>query len=314
MKQRYVWLDAIKGIGILSVIFLHTMENMSLLLYAMPLFFIVSGYLHRPVPDMKSFFLKNAKRMLLPYLVFFLLIGTKDIILSDNRIDAIGDYAKLLIWGGNHMKGELSVFWYIDVLFISLMAFNFMCLRKVPTYFYVLLYLLSFLVDWLDVNLPWNIQSLPLALCYMYVGSLFREHYAPQDIGHILSVNKCVTGGVVTIAVICVPGIYLDIKYNMYGVPVLSFLLSIAVVVYLALLCGRLKPAWPLTSFLAYCGKASLFLMFIHQAIRFSLLFIRDNYIIFVLTVILSVLSYYLASRFKLGRILLCGENSQSVI
>lgn len=114
--------------------------------------------------------------------------------------------------------------------------------------------------------------------------------------------------GVITIAVICVPGLYLDIKYNMYGVPVLSFLLSMAIVAYLALFCGQLKPAWPLTSFLAYCGKASLFLMFIHQVIRFRLFFIPDNYVIFVLTVILSVLSYYLASRFKLGRILLCGE------
>lgn len=195
MKQRYIWLDTIKGIGILSIIFQHTTEHMSLLLYAVPLFFMVSGYLYKPVHDMKSFFLKNVRRMLLPYLVFFLLIGTKNIILSDNHIEAIGNYTKLLIWGGNHMKGELSVFWFIDVLFISLLVFNFMRLRKVPAYFYVLLYLLSFLVDWLDVNLPWNIQSLPLALCYMYVGLLFREHYAPQDIGYILNVNKCVMGG-----------------------------------------------------------------------------------------------------------------------
>lgn len=308
MKQRIVWIDVLKGVGILSIMFQHVTEHMNLLLYAVPLFFMVSGYLHKPVSDLKSFFVKNVRRMIVPYLCFFLLIAIKDVVLSDEPEAALAKYAKLLIWGGNHMKGELSVFWFINVLFISLQVFNYMRLKEVPAYVYLLLYLLSFFVGWHDINLPWNLQSIPLAVSYMYVGALFHQFHTPADIGNISSVKKCITGGVVVAGIICIPGIYLDIKYNDYGLPVVSYALSILVTVYLATLSAKLKPSWWITSFLVYCGKASLFLMFIHQAIRFRLLFIHNHYVVFALTVFISVLAYYICSKFRVGRILLCGE------
>lgn len=65
MQQRYDYNDIIKGFGILSVVFLHTTDFHGVLIYALPAFFIVSGYLFHPT-DGKDEFLKSFNRILIP--------------------------------------------------------------------------------------------------------------------------------------------------------------------------------------------------------------------------------------------------------
>ena len=120
-------------------------------------------------------------------------------------------------------------------------------------------------------------------------------------------------GGVIVVTLIFIPGIYLDIKINDYGIPVLSFLLSIIAVMSLSCVSAGLEYVKPISCVLAYCGKCSLCLMFIHQFIHFNLLHLYvagGGMIIFLLTVSFSLCFYYVVSRWKWGRILFCGERS----
>ena len=114
------------------------------------------------------------------------------------------------------------------------------------------------------------------------------------------------------IAALCVllwvPDIYLDIKYNDYGIPLLSILLSILAVALVAVLSVKVSAVGTLERFLSFCGRGSLFIMFIHQFIHFRIFGNCNVWLGFVCTVTLSVGLYYIALRFALTRRFLCGE------
>lgn len=112
----------------------------------------------------------------------------------------------------------------------------------------------------------------------------------------------------IVLTTICIPNIYLDIKQNDYGIPFLSSALSIVAVMALGIISVKLESCHYITVFLAYCGKASLFLMFIHQFIHFRLHTVANVYC-FVLTVLFSLFFYFVSYKFHFSRRLLCGES-----
>ena len=194
-KQRLLWIDILKGIGILSIIFAHTTDDKGVFIYAVPLFFILSGYLHRPTEDFKSLFRKSVQRMLVPYLAFFALISLYHVVVAENLWLSLFRHIKLLVWGGNVMAGDFGVFWFINVLFIGLNLFNYMEVKHFPAYIYLILFLLSNSLFFWNINLPWNVQSLPLVLTYMFVGTVIKKRWNNDGINQIATVNKCVMGG-----------------------------------------------------------------------------------------------------------------------
>ena len=246
--------------------------------------------------------------MLVPYLVFFLLISFYHVVAVENPWVTFLRHIKLLIWGGSIMAGDFGVFWFINVLFIGLNLFNYMQVKHAPAYIYLILFLLSNSLFLWNINLPWSIQNLPIVLSYMFVGAIIKVHWNNDNIKRIATVNKCIIGGVVVAIMICMPNIYLDIKYNHYGIFLLSFTLSIIAVILLTIISVQLEKCRYLSSFLAYCGKASLFLMFVHQFIHFKMHFVSNKYVVFILTALISLIFYFVSSKFRLGRKLLCGE------
>ena len=308
--QHLLWIDILKGIGILSIIYAHTTDNKGVFIYAVPLFFILSGYLHKPTNDFKSFFYKSLRRIIVPYCIFFLLISFFHVIRADNPLPVFVSHIKLLIWAGSNMKGDFGVFWFINVLFISLNLFNYMQVKCFHTYIYLILFLLANSLFLYNINLPWNVQNLPLALSYMFVGYAIKFYWNNDIIKQFSTVNKYIIlgGGTIIGVIVCTPNIYLDIKNNDYGIPFLSFALSIIATMILAVISVKIENVRYISSFLAYCGKASLFLMFIHQFIHFKIHAISNEYIIFTFTVLLSLFFYSVSTKFVLTKKLLCGE------
>lgn len=307
-KQRLVWIDIMKGIGIISVIYAHSTGHIGVFIYAIPLFFMLSGYMHKPSEDIRSFFLKTFRRMLIPYLTFFLVISLFHIIESGVSTETLLSHGKLLIWGGNRMSGDFGVFWFINVLFMALNSFNYMQIKHCSHYVYVALFVGSFVLYFWNVNLPWNVQSLPLALSYMYIGTIMRHCVQPCVVQSFVSVKICIMGGVIIILLVFAPNILLDIKKNLYGIPLFSFVLSVMAVLGIGAISVKLSFVKLPSLVLAYCGKASLFLMFAHQFIHFRLMFLTNVYLVFFLTAIFSIFSYYVVYKFRMGRKYLCGE------
>lgn len=80
VQKRILWIDYAKVLGMYLVILGHTMltpplQYLQCIIYAfhMPLFFFISGFLHKSKKNNKEFFLACIKTLLIPFLFFNLL-------------------------------------------------------------------------------------------------------------------------------------------------------------------------------------------------------------------------------------------------
>lgn len=104
-KKRLVWLDALKGIGILSIMRLHMvapMEYLQSLLYvgAVSMFFIAAGFNYRNPDNIKCSLKQKAKRLLIPYFFWslFLLLVEHDFSVDSLRYIVGILYARMSIF------------------------------------------------------------------------------------------------------------------------------------------------------------------------------------------------------------------------
>lgn len=128
MKERKEYLDAVKGIGDILVIWGHVYapEYINIFIYSfhMPLFFIVSGMLLN-VDENTNVFIKNkCKNLMYPYFVFsFFTILFKGLI-YDWNIKATNNMVKNTL----NLTGVNAVYFLIALLFGEIIAF---CLIKI---------------------------------------------------------------------------------------------------------------------------------------------------------------------------------------
>lgn len=140
-----------KGIGITLVVIAHIMEGYigsAIFTFHMPFFFILSGMLYKPEEDI-SFIRKKTKRLLFPYLFYsaiFIILGIQDILTTDkNTYFLIKELLIKNLLGGPYIGGWQSVFWFISVLYLSLVIYNFISnkLRNITIFNLMLFMIIS---------------------------------------------------------------------------------------------------------------------------------------------------------------------------
>lgn len=303
-KQRILWIDCLKGIGILSVVFVHITGRMALFVYAIPLFFMLSGYLFHKQP-IAGYAIKTARRMVMPYIVFLLIISS---LVYGQEITKMGG---VILRGGVALTAELGTFWFSGVLFLTLMLFNLMS-EGIRAWVCIAAFVVANLVNHFELFLPLNIQAVPIALFYMTAGNIIKKYLPTSEFGRIVEekINPIAIGiiAVLGVVILALPDVFLDIKYNNYGIPVVSILLSLVMVAIVAVLCVRIAKVPVIGKFLAFCGKASLFIMFVHQYVHFRIFASQGRLITLFGTIALSLLLYIAAMRWRTTRLMLCGE------
>lgn len=131
MKNRIVWLDTAKGIGILLVVVGHTMSPVMeghevmtavysiLYVFHMPLFFLLSGMvsgrlLNAGESEKRKLLRQRAKRLMVPYFVWAIIYAPMKLLLKEHVRFAQKD-SIWTIFLGNNPAGQL---WFLYVLFI----------------------------------------------------------------------------------------------------------------------------------------------------------------------------------------------------
>jgi len=138
-RKRHIWVDYLRGIVILLVVYHHTYlgiersgfsvpkaigeANMVFYSFRMPLFFIVSGIftsvilLHKPV---KHLIWSKFDKILYPYLIWAFLQITLQIVLSNftNSDRSIKDYLYIF-----YQPKQIDQFWYLPALFNATLVF-----------------------------------------------------------------------------------------------------------------------------------------------------------------------------------------------
>ena len=209
---------------------------------------------------------------------------------------------------------EFGAFWFPSVLFLSLTMFNLFD-DGLRIWVCIITFIVANLVNHQEVYLPLNFQAVAIAMFYITVGNMINKYLPISDMGRIVDekfkLSSICVAAAIGVAILVLSGMFLDIKYNNYGIPVLSILLSVVMVAIVMLLSVKIAKVPVVGRALAYCGKASLFIMFVHQYIHFRIFAAQGRWVTLIGTIALSLLLYYAAMQWRITRVLLCGETDK---
>lgn len=272
-KSRYLWIDILKGIGIVCVILGHTFIYGDRVYYFhMPLFFIVGGFLFRNGQEWLYLFWKSTKRIILPFIIYLIVLYL---------LTSYPPSKWCMLWGGEYLKGTFGVAWFCPVYYCSLLLLWFIPQNKyIRCLIVMLLYILCYIMPDYPRLHAQAIRVVPMALCYMIIGTLFRDCLIEKKITRIKVHNLFIVLSCIAL-LLSVPGLRIDMKYASYGIPVVSLFSSViltAGIAYVSLFIEQQDNV--ISNIMAYFGRNTLSYMFVHQYVNIeivSLLYERNQ-------------------------------------
>lgn len=288
--------------------------------FSMPLFFFLSGYLFNPHVEMKRYFEKKCICLLVPYVVFLVLLFIIPQTVAAYRTSGFdaGAIRRIIIpvmLGGRELQGVCGVFWFVSCLFFTQQTANALMLRySNSTLLWIFGSMLAlscahslyFRQYWLPLNLNVVLASAPI----FYAGYLFRR----AENGLVLRVLAVMA----SIAAVAASGAGIDISCDMkaaiYGVPAITFVSALAVVISLIGIAKRMEKIPVLTELFGALGRASMVIMFLHQTLLIhsrSYFGPNQEIVRFGFSVFVSYAAYELISRISVARALLLGSEPE---
>lgn len=195
MKNRIEWIDTAKGIGIIFIVVLHIWIESDITVglelyrkitnFVLPMFFILSGFVAKPIKtDKWEFFRKTVCRYLVPVYIFgigFTLIREIYYHISLN----------IHIFSFFFIKGKtfetVGPAWFIFALFFAVIIFRFSNLDKAKSSIkfcimislFAISYSIPYLIDAFgNYARLFGLYRIPVCLAFYLLGNLFREYYS----------------------------------------------------------------------------------------------------------------------------------------
>jgi len=193
-KERIIWIDQLKFVGIYLVILAHSGINQMLhnYIYAfhMPLFFFISGFLFsfEKIKNFQSFLRKRSIQLLKPYLffnimtyLFWFFVGRK--FGADSSLD-ISPFTPLIgiIYGNGtgYYFIHAPALWFLPCLFVVEILF-YLAFKQVEHFLLSICIIFSFLVlgkillIYKLMFLPWSINVALIAIFFYWLGYYSRR-------------------------------------------------------------------------------------------------------------------------------------------
>ncbi len=326
--ERKQWVDVLKGFGILLVVAGHVLTGTTVVviyMFHMPLFFFISGVLFKPENDVREYAVKKSVHLLIPYLSFLFLLNSDKIVnafflfLTSPSVGLLFSCGKEIakqLYGGVVLWGVTGVFWFVTCLFFTQQCFNYLILKckKAET---VLLVFLAYVLSLANAFFVPEARF-PLALNTVFAALPF---FAAGYFGKPYLENKRVMGFVIAVFFVAVFFVEragsVKLNYNMklanYGWPFVSFLIALGGIGFSVWLARAVSVVALFEKFFSSLGRASLVIMFLHQAIQlpmkdsgFPLLCLPAARIFFA--VLISFLLYRVCEKTAWFRILFLGS------
>jgi fucose 4-O-acetylase-like acetyltransferase len=311
---KFEWIDCIKGSGILLVAAAHivlygTPARDVIHVFHMPLFFFLSGYLFKPDPDGVGYAVKKARHLLVPYFAFLFLLSVP--IMVKMSMAGKGSTQLLIqLAGGQRIGGTMAVLWFVTCLYFTQQVMNFL-LARWSTRVVALVVLAGLAASYANLWhpefwLPFNLHVVSAAMPYFFLGYLCKDR-APATtvaalawIGSAIAIAMSLSGYAVA----------QDMKYTIYGIPVLSLALAICMSVAFMHLNLYLARAKPIATLLAGLGRHSMGVMFLHMPIAVAMRTVSpggSETLRFVVAVVASYAVSLAFDRFTLTRSIFLG-------
>jgi len=272
---RFEHIDIAKGIGIILVVAAHGFGGYAsnlIFCFHMPMFFIISGMLFKPMSPF-PYLQKKSLHLLLPYAAFLLFFI---IIAPSSHFETILDQADyshpylVILFGGQHLVSYAMVFWFVTCLFLTQQIFNWLSthLSKVQVIAVATAFYALSLVDaaYVHVPWPWGLNICLASIPFFAIGHYAREFF--HNGRWILLASA--------IFLVCTWAVFrygyavtYNMKYTYYGFPVVSMLFALAGSKIVLELSSALVKYPRMASPLKQCGMASIMIMFLGQWIMY---------------------------------------------
>ncbi len=276
-NKRVLWIEVCKGVGIAAVVIGHTVLQwqlvQALFLFHMPLFFFLSGYLHRTEPALLLYLRKKAVHLLLPYFSFLLVLSPLEVLYSIRHNESVRQALENCAFGGVRLEGSLSIFWFVTCLFITQQVAN-LLLTKWSGRVVAVIGMMSLVTAYATAGafhvwqIPWDANVALAALPMFLAGAGYRR--IPQTrVVTAMAVPIALTGAVMVCRGI---GLAYDMRDAVYGKALLTPEISLAWVLSVFAV-SRWISDWPVIARgLASLGRRSMGIMFLHEAVSLPLL------------------------------------------
>ena len=179
-QKYYLWIDILKGIGILFVTFAHLYPNIALekhiYSFHMFLFFFISGFLFKNPNNEKTYYTKQFKILLIPFLFWNIISTIIEIILNGNYTDCI---ERLFLINGKICWN--APIWFLLILFIIKTMYVF--LKKHTKIHDLQILFFSLLAFFLsnNNNLTMKIGIVPIGIIFYIIGIKFKERQTTKN-------------------------------------------------------------------------------------------------------------------------------------
>lgn len=317
--MRQNWLDIAKALGIIAVVLGHSGNETAhhyLFWFHMPLFFIISGFLFKPIAmeNGLSWIVKRSKQLLLPYfafaitisLVFWLVDGfpsMKDMVIQAAR----------LVYSGNILAGPFTVFWFIPCFFLTQAVFALITMvtrdKRAQIAIVLALFIVGHLVS-IPFSLPWNADAILLTLFYYAAGYYGRMIKYPGTTG-LAAFSLLAPLVILILEWFGVFSYTLDLKYKVHG----NILLDAIIPVFFSvtvLFLGRVMEK--LNVNISAIGVHSLTIMYLHVPVNMLLqhVFQYGPYIFTLIGVLVPFGIAMILHRFRFSKRAFLGITSNS--
>lgn len=317
--EEKTWVNILKGIGIITVVAGHTFNGLTkdfIFLFHMPLFFFIGGYLFNKKTNLSNYLKSKIQHLIVPYFSYIILIYFPFQYFENN----FNNYTDLLIYlirpliGGQALYGASSVFWFVTCYFFTQQFFNLLVNKfsfSTTTIISILLLFFGYVnsIIFPKFWLPGNLNVVFVALPFLYVGYLFKKYSLSYKLIILLP-----------LVILTIIGFYylenntIDLKYSKYGIPFLSFLSGIIIILFLKECSVLLSKYKMFTFIMVYIGKASMTIMYLHIPVKILIInFLNlSQVIVFLISLIIPFFLHLLFLRFEFLSTYLLGIKKKS--
>jgi len=182
-QARYNFIDFLKGVGIFLVVWGHTMFPRSVYIYSfhMPLFFFLSGFLHKYKPILQ-FIIRKINTVYIPYAIFTVLSWLFYLMrqLARQSYNGLGEHFFKLssLITGTADNGGNNPIWYLTCILVVSIAFLLISRIKNPRLRFGIVLNASFIGYLLSATGPilyFNIDIAFTGIVFYYLGYIVKQ-------------------------------------------------------------------------------------------------------------------------------------------
>lgn len=320
-ESRLEWIDITRGIGIACIVLCHLLAptlliHKILLLFNIPLFFFVSGYLYKKENNNKAYLIKKFRTLMIPYLSVFILVYPILLVAYFPAGYSI-EYIKVdiisYLLGGQLLRQVMNnifvAMWFLSCLFFVQVIYNFIQTTFTSKTVHIIVVVLvgAYInsICFPEFWLYWSINIALMAIPMYHVGFLLRQVDLEK-----YSIWIMIGGVLSLLSIVFFPKNSFDMMINNYGIPIVTFGCSFICFCMIRIISILISKNKILTAVSSEFGKASLIIMAFHLPV-YQLLWkyfeIRAPFAS-VLMMLIPYCLYYIFNKFKVTQVLFLGR------